>query len=81
MVGSSLARNGRNARVGADSTTAGKPRKPLGMCIICIDFDRGRLTTKEARQALGEMVAKLDKKHAAEVEAKIEKAEAEKTQP
>ena len=51
------------------------------MCIICIDFDRGRLTTKEARQALGEMTAKLDKKHVEEVEAKIEKAEAEASKP
>lgn len=48
------------------------------MCIICIDFDRGRLTTKEARRALGEMTAKLDKKHIDEVVAKVEKAEAAK---
>jgi polyhydroxyalkanoate synthesis regulator phasin len=47
------------------------------MCIICIDFDRGTLTAKEARRALGEMTASLDKKHRAEVEAKIEKAETE----
>jgi hypothetical protein len=47
------------------------------MCIICIDFDRGSLTAKEARRALGEMSATLDKKHLEEVEAKIEKAETE----
>jgi hypothetical protein len=49
------------------------------MCIICIDFDRGSLTAKEARRALGEMTTKLDKKHREEVEAKIEKAESEGT--
>lgn len=47
------------------------------MCIICIDFDRGSLTAKEARRALGEMTSKLDKKHREEVEAKIDKAESE----
>ncbi len=47
------------------------------MCIICIDFDRGKLTTREARRALGEMTAKLDKKHVEEIEAKLEEADAE----
>ena len=51
------------------------------MCIICIDFDRGTLTAKEARRALGEMTAKLDTKHRAEVVAKIEKAEAKEPPP
>lgn len=50
------------------------------MCIICLDFQKGRLTTREARRALGEMAAKLDKRHVEEIEAtlaKAEKAEAE----
>ena len=47
------------------------------MCIICVDFEKGRLTTKEARRALGEMVDKLDKGHVEEVKAKLERAEAE----
>ncbi len=51
------------------------------MCIICIDFDRGRLTSAEARKALGEMTAKLDKKHVEEIEEKLKKGDAAKTQP
>lgn len=47
------------------------------MCIICVDFQKGRLTTKEARRALGEMVVTLDKRHVEEVEATLSKAEAE----
>jgi len=47
------------------------------MCLICIDFDKGKLTTQEARRAMGEMIVKLDKSHLAEVETKIAKAEAE----
>ena len=41
------------------------------MCLICIEFDKGRMTTAEARRALGEMVEKVGKTHAAEVEAKL----------
>ena len=51
------------------------------MCLICIDFDRGKLTTQEARRAMGEMVVKLDKSHLAEVERKIASAEAKQNQP
>lgn len=47
------------------------------MCLICIDFDKGKLTTGEARRAIGEMRTKLDARHLAEVEAKVAKAEAE----
>jgi hypothetical protein len=47
------------------------------MCIICLDFDRGALKLKEARRALGEMRASLDPKHLAEVEQKLDEAEAE----
>ena len=51
------------------------------MCLICIDFDRGRLTSKEARRALGEMVVKLEPSHIAEVEKKLAEAEAEEEDP
>jgi hypothetical protein len=47
------------------------------MCIICIDFDRRAMKVSEARRALGEMRTKLDEKHLAEVEAKLDAAEAE----
>ena len=46
------------------------------MCIICVDFDKGRMTTAEARRALGEMVVKLDPKHVAEVERTLRDADA-----
>lgn len=51
------------------------------MCLICVDFEKGKLTTKEARRALGEMVEKIGPEHAAEVERKLEEAEAEDATP
>ena len=45
------------------------------MCIICLDFQKGRLTSKEARRALGEMTVKIGREHAAEVERAITQAE------
>lgn len=47
------------------------------MCIICIDLAKGKLTTKEARRALGEMVQKLDPAHVREIEKELAKKEAE----
>lgn len=49
------------------------------MCLICIDFDRGALQLREARRALGEMRASLDREHVREVEKKLD--EAEKSDP
>jgi hypothetical protein len=46
-----------------------------GMCLICLDLDRAAMKPKEARRALGEMRVKLDEKHLAEVEKKIDDAE------
>ncbi len=46
------------------------------MCIICVDFTKGKLTTKEARRALGEMASTLDKSHVAEIEKALQEAEA-----
>ena len=47
------------------------------MCLICLDLDRAAMKPKEARRALGEMRVKLDEKHLAEVEKKIDDAEEE----
>ncbi len=38
------------------------------MCIICLEFEKGRMTAKEAHRALGEMVQKIGVKHGEEVE-------------
>jgi len=46
------------------------------MCIICIDMAKGTLTGPEAQRALGEMRGKLGREHAAEVQAKINDANA-----
>jgi hypothetical protein len=45
------------------------------MCIICVDFEKGKLTTKEARRALGELASGLDKRHVEELEAVLARAE------
>jgi hypothetical protein len=44
------------------------------MCIICLEFERGRMTAHEARRALGEMVPKIGAKHAEEVERTLREA-------
>jgi hypothetical protein len=46
------------------------------MCLICIEFDRSAMSTREARRALGEMRVALDPGHVKEVEAKLADAEA-----
>lgn len=53
-----------------------KPPYALPMCIICADLGKGKLTTAEARRALGEMASTLDKGHLAEVERQLGDAEA-----
>ena len=45
------------------------------MCIICLDFEKGRMTSKEARRALSEMVTKLDAKHVRDLERSLSEAE------
>ena len=45
------------------------------VCIICVDFEKGRMTAKEARRALGEMVQKVGAKHAEVVERTLREAE------
>jgi hypothetical protein len=45
------------------------------MCILCVEFEKGRMTAKEARRALGEMVPKVGAEHAKEVERVLREAE------
>ncbi|HEX3595615.1 MAG TPA: hypothetical protein VHU80_10945 [Polyangiaceae bacterium] len=45
------------------------------MCLICIEFEKSKMTPREARRALGEMRAALDPEHLEEVEAKLTEAE------
>jgi hypothetical protein len=47
-----------------------------GVCIICVDLQKGLMTAGEARRALGEMVPKIGEKHADEVERVVRDAEA-----
>lgn len=47
------------------------------MCLICVEFQKQRMTTGEARRALGEMVEGLDEEHVDEVEEMLEEAELE----
>lgn len=47
------------------------------MCLICLDFQRQKLTLDEARRAFGEMSSTLDPQHRAEVEEMLERAEEE----
>ena len=47
----------------------------IGMCIICVDFNRGALRLSEARRALGEMRTGLDPAHVREVERRLDDAE------
>ena len=46
-----------------------------GMCIICIDFERGVLRPQEARRALREMRGGMDATHVKEIEEKLDEAE------
>ena len=45
------------------------------MCMICVEFQKSRMTPFEARRALGEMVEDLDPEHVAEVEELLAEAE------
>ncbi len=47
------------------------------MCLICLEFEKGKLTTSEARRALGEMVPQLEPDHVREVESLLAEAEAQ----
>jgi hypothetical protein len=43
------------------------------MCLICVEFAKGKLTTKEARRNMGEMV--IDRSHQAEVKRTLDAAD------
>lgn len=45
------------------------------MCMICVEFQRQRLSIAEARRNLREMIETLDPKHVAEVERLLAAAE------
>lgn len=45
------------------------------MCLICLDFERQKLTLREARRAYGEMVEKIGPEHAEEVRQMLDEAE------
>lgn len=48
------------------------------MCIICVDFQKQRMTLNEAKRAYGEMVEAMDPEHAREVREMLTEAEKEK---
>lgn len=45
------------------------------MCIICVDFQKQKLTLDEARRAFTEMISTLDPDHADEVRKMLDEAE------
>lgn len=45
------------------------------MCLICVEFQRERMTVFEARRAFGEMAVGMDKEHVEQVEAMLSEAE------
>jgi hypothetical protein len=45
------------------------------MCLICIDFQRQKMSLGEARRAYGEMVEKIGPEHAREVRTMLDEAE------
>ncbi len=44
------------------------------MCLICVDFQRERMTLQDARRAYGEMRQSLPPEHAREVEQMLDEA-------
>lgn len=51
------------------------------MCMICVDFQKQKMTTRDARRALREMSALLEPEHEREVREMIRKAEAQQAKP
>lgn len=48
------------------------------MCLICIEFQKERMSIAEARRALGEMIVDLPPEHSREVEKMLNAAEKRK---
>ena len=42
------------------------------MCLICVEYEKGKLTIKEAYRNLGEMNESLEPEHVQEVESMLE---------
>lgn len=47
------------------------------MCLICVDFQKEKMTLNDAKRAYREMVVTMDDDHAREVKAMLQKAEKE----
>lgn len=47
------------------------------MCLICVDFQKQKMTTQDARRALREMASTLGEEHVKEVREMIRKQELE----
>ena len=45
------------------------------MCLICVEFQKQKMTTREARRALGEMRVGLEPNHVREVEQMLVEAD------
>ena len=50
------------------------------MCLICIEFEKQRMSLMEARRALGEMKADIGSEHAEEVRRMLDEAETKRQQ-
>ncbi len=50
------------------------------MCMICVDFQRERMTILDARRAYSEMVETMEPEHAREVREMLDEAEANEEQ-
>lgn len=51
------------------------------MCLICVEFQKQKMTTREARRALGELRVALDPTHVREVERMLADAGASPREP
>lgn len=49
------------------------------MCLICVEFQKQKMTTREARRALTEMRVGLDGEHVRQVERMLEDADKQAT--
>lgn len=45
------------------------------MCLICVEFAKGKLTTREARRALGEMATGMERQHVEELKKTLQAAD------
>lgn len=45
------------------------------MCLICIEFQKQKMTVNEARRALGEMKVTLEDEHVEEIKEMLREAE------